>query len=442
MNYFDQGVENYNNKNYVDAKKCFIEFIKQEPNNFVAHHNLGVTLIQLGLNDEAIPCFDLPCKNNYADSYISRGSAYRNLGKYVEALEDFAKTFIIDPYCAKAYSNYSNSLREFGKPDIALDFIKIANRINPDNTSQLNESITYLATENLVEGWKKYHYRWFYETGESLKPNLPGIEYDGSQDLSDKILLIYHEQGFGDCIQFARYINLCIQKNAKIVLLSKSKLTELMRFNYPGITVLDLNDNIPPYHYHVALLDLPKCFNTSIQSIPFSGAYLDVDEKLKSDWRNILGPKTKHRVGLAWTSNGIAYNTKFRRMDLNELVHIVNDKFEFINLHYTPNIEEKNLLDKYSIKNFNEHLGNFYYTAGLISNLDCVVTVDTVTAHLSGALGVPTYVMLPNYGCDWRWFTSRTDSPFYNSMRLFRKSGDNWDSVIQELKLHLNYLFY
>lgn len=440
MNDFEQGIQHYNNKNYAEARDCFERELAKQPNNYVLQHNLGVTYIQLGLNQESLSYFTNPCNNNYADSFISRGAALRNLGRYHEALRDFATTFAIDPDNSVAYSNYSNTLREFGRPDIALDFIKIANRIKPDNTSLLNESITYLALGDLTEGWKKYNYRWFYETGSSLKPQLPGPEYDGSQNIEGHTVLVYHEQGFGDCIQFARYITLLEQKNAKVILLSKPKLMSLMRHNYPNTTVVSWGQNIPEYHYHVALLDLPKCFGTTIDNIPLPTSYMTVDEALKTKWRNILGPKTKCRVGLTWTSNGIAYNTKFRRMELNELIHVVSDEYEFINLHFDPTDDEKKLLEQHGVRNLNDQLGDFYTTAGLISNLDCVISVDTVTAHLAGALGVPTFVMLPNYGCDWRWFLDRTDSPFYECVKLFRKVNDNWDSVIQDLKRNLNYL--
>jgi hypothetical protein len=97
------------------------------------------------------------------------------------------------------------------------------------------------------------------------------------------------------------------------------------------------------------------------------------------------------------------------------------------------------LLSKYNVKTFHEDLSGFYNTAGLISQLDLVISIDTVIPHLSGAMGVPTWVMLTDYGCDWRWFMNRNDSPFYNCMRLFRQTNGSWDNVLetifQELKL-------
>lgn len=438
MNDFDHGVLHYRNKNYSEAKTIFQNLLSNDPHNVVLNHNLGVVNVQLGLNLEALEYFDLPCKNNYVDSFLSRGAAFRNLGRYFDALRDFATTFLLDPDNHVAYSNYSNTLREFGRPDIALDFIKIANRIKPDNTSLLNESITYLALGDFKEGWEKYNYRWFYETGESLKPSLPGPEYDGSQNIAGLRILVYHEQGFGDCIQFSRYVNLLQNLNATVILLSKPKLMSLMQHNYPTVQVCKFGDDIPNYHYHVALLDLPKCFNTTIETIPYPTAYLSVDEGIKTKWRNKLGPKTKLRIGLTWTSNGVAYNTKFRKMNLDELVCVTSDEYEFINLHFDPSEQEQKLLKQYNIKSY--EMGDFYDTAGLMSNLDCVITVDTVTAHLSGALGVPTFIMLPNYGCDWRWFLNRNDSPFYECVKLFRKVNDDWDSVIQDIKRNLKFL--
>lgn len=440
MTDFELGVSSYLEKKYELAKLHFYNAIQQQPENYVAHHNLGVTLIQLGENESAIDFFALPCKNNYIESFISLGAALRNVGKYQEALTAFAYAFTIDKNHAVAYSNYSNTLREFGYPEIALDFIKIANRIKPDNTSLLNESVTYLTLENLTEGWKKYNYRWYYETGESLKPNLPGPEYDGSQDIKNKTILVYCEQGFGDCIQFIRYVNLLNKKDAKVILLCKPELSKLFQFSFPNIRVIDWGSEIPSYNFHAAMLDLPKCFNTNINTIPYTDAYLSIDEKIKNYWRNVLGQKTKLRIGVAWTSNNIAFTTKFRKINLIELANIFSTDYEFVNLQVGFSQEEKSILDRHNVRDFTNKFSDFYDSAGLISILDGVISVDTSTAHLAGALGIPTFVILSNYGCDWRWFQKRSDSPFYQSVKLFRKEGDSYTSVLNSIFTQLKYL--
>lgn len=440
MNYFDSGVIHYQNKKYNEAKNCFETFITSvEPNNLVAHHNLGLTLIQLGLDEESLKYFELPCQHQYVESFLSKGAALRNLGRYHEALRCFGQAFIIDSNNAKAYSNYSNTLREFGQNELALDFIKIANRLSPDNTSLLNESITYFALGDFIKGYEKWDYRWYYETGESLKPKLSGVEFDGTQSVENKVVFVYCEQGFGDCIQFVRYVNCLVNDKATVILYSKPQLYKLFTKNFSNILVVNWGDQVPTYDYHVALLDLPKCYKTTINTIPYITAYLNVDEQEKIKWKGLLGPKTKPRIGITWSSNGVAYNTKFRRLDLSELVSIFSDDYQFINLQYDTTDNEKELLSQYNVKNFEKNIGDFYNTSGLITQLDFVISVDTAIAHLSGALGITTYVMLPNYGCDWRWFSNRTDSPFYSNMKLFRKVSDTYDSVFHDIIAHVKY---
>ena len=111
MNDFEIGNQCYVSKDYQSAKECYERFLQLEPQNYIAWHNLGVTCCQLGLDEEALKAFELPCKQNYAESYLSRGSALRNLGRYREALISFAYAFALDPKHPTAYSNYGNTLR-------------------------------------------------------------------------------------------------------------------------------------------------------------------------------------------------------------------------------------------------------------------------------------------------------------------------------------------
>ena len=438
MNEFEQGNIHYMAKEYHEASECYKRFLQQEPENYVALHNLGIALCQLGRDEEALESFELPCQHNYTESWLSRGTALRNLGRYKEALITFAHTFALDPKHATAYSNYGNTLREFGLPELAIPFLKIAQDLTPGNVNyELNESISHLMNSDLVEGWKKYNARWYYQSDIIFKPNLPGPEYDGSQDIVLKRVLVYYEQGFGDSIQFIRFINVLKQKGAIVLLITKPQLFDLFKFNFPDLLVLNADDQLPVYHFHVALMDLPKCFGTTIDTIPSSSAYLDVDEGMKQKWKQLLGPKTKKRIGLLWSPNKVAFISRFRRIELEKLLSIVSDEYEFVSLSYEVDEQILELLAKYNVKTFHENLSGFYNTAGLISQLDLVISIDTVIPHLSGALGIPTWVMLTDYGCDWRWFMNRNDSPFYNCMRLFRQTNGTWDTVLESIKLEL-----
>lgn len=439
MNDFEQGNIHYMAKEFYEASECYKRVLQQEPNNYIVWHNLGITLCQLGQDEEALKCFDLPCQHNYAESFLSRGTALRSLGRYKEALATFAQTFVIDPKHPTAYSNYGNTLREFGLPEIAIPFLQLAQQLKPNDVNyELNESVCHLMKGDLIEGWKKYYARWWYQSDTSFKPQLQGPEYNGSQDIVGKIVLVYYEQGFGDSIQFVRFAKLLKDKGAVVVLVTKPQLYELFKHSLPEITVINADQQLPPYHYHVALMDLPKCFNTTIDTIPYPTPYLSVDDTQQKTWQERLGPKTKKRIGLLWSPNKIAFITRFRRIELEQLLSIVNDEYEFISLSYEVDENILSLLDKHNVKTFHENLNGFYNTAGLISQLDLVISIDTVIPHLSGALGVPTWVMLTDYGCDWRWFMNRNDSPFYECMKLFRQTNGTWDSVINQIKLELD----
>ena len=441
MNDFEQGNIHYMAKEYYEASECYKRFLQQEPENYIALHNLGIALCQLGRDEEALKCFELPCQHNYAESWLSRGTALRNLGRYKEALITFAQTFALEPKHPTAYSNYGNTLREFGLPEIAVPFLKIAQELKPNDVNyELNESVCHLMKGDLVEGWKKYNARWYYQSDISFKPNLPGPEYDGSQDIVNKRVLVYYEQGFGDSIQFIRFINVLKQKGAIVLLITKPQLFDLFKFNFPDLLVLNADDQLPTYHFHVALMDLPKCFGTTIDTIPSPSAYLDVDEGMKQTWKQLLGPKTKKRIGLLSSPNKVAFISRFRRIELEKLLSIVSDEYEFVSLSYEVDEQILELLAKHNVKTFHENISGFYNTAGLISQLDLVISIDTVIPHLSGALGIPTWVMLTDYGCDWRWFMNRNDSPFYNCMRLFRQTNGTWDTVLESIKLELQNL--
>lgn len=434
---FNQANEDYNNKKFIEAGEKYRTILESVPDNHVVWHNYALSLIALEKFQEGIDALEKPINQGYVESYLSRGSALRSLGKYNEALIDFAKCFLADGTNAKAYSNYGNSLREFGMPEVALPFLKTALKLEPDNpTFRLNESVAYLLSGDLINGWKNYDARWFYQSDVSFKPELPGVEYNGTQDVIGKIVCVYCEQGFGDSIQFVRYVKVLQNMGAKIILVTRPQLVSLFQYNFPDIDIRTEYKDLA-YHYHVPLMELPKCFSTSINNIPYPEPYLTVSDSLVKKYEQQLGPKTKKRVGIIWSSNSIAFITRFRQVPLEPLLKAMADAdCETVNIEFDVSGEELDLLSKYNVKIVKQ--GDFDDTAALIKSCDCIVTVDTVYAHLAGALGVPTYVMLADYGMDWRWLLKRKDSPFYNSVKLFRQHGDSdWLPVFYDVQNEL-----
>ena len=258
-------------------------------------------------------------------------------------------------------------------------------------------------------------------------------EYNGTQDINSKIICVYCEQGFGDSIQFIRFVKLLQNKGARILLVTRPELVTLFQYNFPEIDIRTGYDNLA-YHYHVPLMDLPKCFNTTIDTIPSPGPYLSVSNSVIEKYNQLLGPKLKKRVGIVWSSNSIAFTTRFRQVPLEALLKTLFLNVELVNVKYDTTPEEIDLLNRYNVKIVPQ--SNFEDLAGIIKNLDLLVSVDTVHAHLAGSMGIPTHVMLADYGMDWRWFLHRRDSPFYECVKLFRQHGDsNWLPVFRDILL-------
>lgn len=431
---FNASNENYNSKKFIEASEGYRKLLDIMPDNVVVWHNYALSLVSQGKFTEAVDALTLPIQKGYTESYLSRGTALRSLGKYQEAMADFVNCLLKDPTSAKAYSNLGNSLREFGMPKVALPYLNVALSMEPNNpTFKLNESVAHLLSGDLINGWKNYDGRWYYQSDVSFKPQLPGTEYDGTQDVNDKIICVYCEQGFGDSIQFIRFIKILQDKGAKILLITRPQLVSLFQYNFPDIEIRTGYNDLA-YHYHVPLMELPKIFNTSIDTIPHPDAYLSVSDNLIAKYQAELGPKTKKRIGIVWSSNAIAFITRFRQVPLESLLQTLSGlDCEIVNIEFDVSAEEGELLKRYNVRMVEQ--GGFDDTAALIKNVDLLVTVDTVYAHLAGALGVPTYVMLADYGMDWRWFLHRNDSPFYNCVKLFRQHGDGkWLSVFNDIK--------
>jgi tetratricopeptide (TPR) repeat protein len=431
-----QGIIDYNEKRYLDASEKFKVLCEVDPSNVILWHNYGLCLVNLNRFTEAIEALNIPCNAGYSESMLSKGAALRSMGRYEDALCEFFNCMTIDPTNAKAYSNYGNSCREFGLTELAIKYFDIALKTEPNEpTFRLNHSIANLLKGDLLNGWKNYDARWFYESDSNFKPQLPGEEYNGTQDINGKIVCVYCEQGFGDSIQFIRFVNVLQSRGARVLLVTRPQLVSLFQYNMPEVEIRTGYDNLS-YHYHVPLMDLPKCFGTTIDTIPNPEPYLSVSNNIVQKYNEQLGPKTKKRIGIVWSSNSIAFITRFRQAPLEPLLQALGD-YEIINLEFDVNDEEKQILDKYNVKSCT--VDGFDDTAALMKTLDLVVTVDTVYAHLAGALGIPTYVMLSDYGMDWRWFLKRTDSPFYNSVKLFRQHGDSdWLKVFNDIKTELD----
>jgi hypothetical protein len=206
---------------------------------------------------------------------------------------------------------------------------------------------------------------------------------------------------------------------------------------------------IPTYDYHCSILSLPHAFRTSIGSILSDIPYLSVDSKKKLAWKSKLGAKTKPRIGIVWAGGFRPNNPELhlvnnrRNIQLEKFSALKDLDIEIYSLQKGEQAEKElkefqttNILGR-TIIDYTRDLHNFSDTAALIENLDLVISVDTSTAHLAGALGKPVWI-LNRYDNCWRWLLKRIDSPWYPSAKLFRQRIDgDWDDVMVEVKKNL-----
>jgi hypothetical protein len=287
-----------------------------------------------------------------------------------------------------------------------------------------------------AEGWREYEWRWMWN-GFSTRPRQLGAPQWNGAPLGGSAILIHAEQGFGDTLQFIRYVKMVMERGGRPVIECPPQLVRLVR-TIREIEHVDSDfRRLPKFSAHCPLLSLPMLFDTRLETIPRSVPYLHVDPDSCRKWQEKLGATRPLRVGLAWAGNPRNRNNRNRSVELRQLAVLGEVKgIEFYSLQIGKAAKEENAKGKSppNLLNFTDELTDFADTAGLIANLDLVISVETAVAHLAGAMGKETWVMVEQIP-DWRWLLDREDSPWYPTMRLFRQRiVGNWSEVIDRVK--------
>jgi hypothetical protein len=258
---------------------------------------------------------------------------------------------------------------------------------------------------------------------------LPRLAHLG--DLKGRTIVIYHEEGFGDTIQFLRYVPLLAEKGARIIAWMPPELVRLARGQAGIAEVLTGNVNLPQFDYHCPIISLPYVFGTTLEAIPAQAQYIHADPELVAAWGKRLpaGP----RIGLVWAGEPRAYDPGAQALDRRRSLPFA----ALAPLTATPGIAFVSLqmgsAREQVASPVDDPMGevrDFADTAAIIANLDLVVSVDTAVAHLAGAMGKPVF-LLDRYDNCWRWLSDRTDSPWYPSLRIFRQhSMGDWSQAL------------
>jgi tetratricopeptide (TPR) repeat protein len=422
-------------KRFDEAVACLRRASEIEPDNADTLLNLSTALRNCGRDEESLACTDRILARNprHAPALNNRANALANLRRHQEALPVLDQAIALEPDLASAWVNRGNVLSALCRHDDAHASLQHALTITPDSAAtQWNASLMELLLGHFSTGWQAYESRWSMSSFELRRhTHLP--LWLGSADIRDRRIVLWHEQGFGDTVQFCRYAIMVAALGAAVVLEVQPALKTLLAQSLRGIAmVVATGEPVPPCDFATPLMSLPLAFRTETSTIPFAPAYLRADPHSVANWTQRLGPRQRGlRIGLALSGNATHKNDRERSLPADQLAPLCDDAEWFIIQKELRNAGELTFSRLPGVRYVGDELGDFADTAALIANLDLVISVDTAVAHLAGALGKPVWVLLPA-NPDWRWQLERGDSPWYPSARLFRQPmpGD-WDQVIQ-----------
>ena len=421
------------------AIQALDDAISLNPKFADAHTNRGILLGGLNEATKSLESLDQAIHLNptSATALNIRGTRLRELNRLSEALEDLNRALELQPAYAEAHNNRGNILRDLNKHEEALLCFDKALSLQPNYASaHWNKSITLLALGKFQSGWSEYEWRL------KLKPentrNYSAENWIGSSSLEGKKLFVYSEQGYGDIVQFCRYLPELASLKCEIIFELPQNLLSLISSLSCKFTALAKGDSLPKFDAYCALMSLPHALGTDLNSIPGKTPYLSVDPDKKSEWEKFLGPREKTRIGLAWSGRKTHQNDHNRSIPLELLHPILQLPHEFHSLQTEYRSDDLKTLNRITaLSRHDDVIEDFADTAALVECLDLVITVDTSIAHVAGALGKPVWVLLP-YSPDFRWMLKRIDSPWYPTAKLFRqKNRNDWSSVIENLVNHL-----
>ena len=426
-----------------EAVACFEQALRLDPGRADAHNNLGIALQESDRTAEAIEHYDaaIRWRSGFDAAMYNKAQALRQIRKLEEAAHWFRECLEVNPAHRDAYYNLGNTYKDLLRFEDAIGHYRNALALDPGNGDvRWNLALACLATGRLAEGWQEYESGLSSGKRPFVDPGCP--RWDGSP-LGGKTVWVRAEQGFGDTLQFVRYLPFVKGRGGRVVLECQKGLGRLLERCVGADLVVErpspLREGERP-ELAVPLLSLPGIFGTTLETIPAVVPYLQPDPRLREEWAQRLVPHPGLRVGLVWAGSPAHANDASRSCTLDQLAPLARvEGVTFFSLQKGPAGEQvSSPPEGMRIADLGPDLADFADTAAAAANLDLVVTADTAVAHLAGALGRPVWVFLSLIP-DWRWLLDRADSPWYPTLRLFRqKAGGDWGPVFEEMALALS----
>ncbi len=414
--------------------------IEMQPDLAEAYGRKGDAELALGRVADARLSFEqaLARKPGLTSAHLGLGGALSAEGRFDAALEAFEAAVTLNPASLAAHFNRGNVLRALGRVDDAIASYDAAIALNPDFAiGHHNRAFCLLQAGRLSEGFAAYEWRIKCPTFDDPRYSLPN-RWAGADDLAGKRLFVFPELFQGDLMQFGRYASMAAARGAKVTLAAPRPMHALLGGLAGDVTLVE-EGVTPDFDLQCPLMSLPHAFGATLQTLPGAASYLSADPARVARWRERIGTEG-FKVGVVWQGSTQPYALPLARsFPLAMLAGIASlPDVRLISLQKVNGLDQ---LDALPADMAVEALGDdfdpgpdlFVDTAAAMAACDLVITPDTSTAHLAGALGVRTWVALP-YVADWRWLMGRADSPWYPNTRLFRQVERGvWDSVFAEM---------
>lgn len=421
---------------YAEALASYGKALEYRPDAADVLCNYGNALHELQRYEESLASLDraLALRGDFADAHYNRGNTLKQMGRLAEALSSYDRAIAIDPRLTVACNNRGLLLHDLGRFEEALASYGQAIGLEPEYAdAHWNRSLTLLLLGDFVAGWQEYEWRWRRTMVKDVATVFEQPLWLGESDLRGRTILLHAEQGLGDTIQFCRYAPRVAALGARVVLEVQPALVPLLDQIEGVDKLIGRGEKLPAYDCHCPLLSLPLAFGVGLADIA-GEPYLKAAPSQLAAWQALLGEHRKPRIGIVWSGSTGHQNDRNRSIPFAEFGQIVREGLDYCCLQKEIRpVDQECLAGHPEIRTFEAELRDFVDTAALIEQMDLVVTVDTSVAHLAGALGKETWLLLP-FIPDWRWLLDRADTPWYESVRLFRQpvAGD-WASVLKEV---------
>ena len=392
----EKAIGHHRRGEFDDAIKDYKEILKDDPDNVTILYHLGVGLSDTEQWDDAIKYLEQAIKqqDNHAEAHNSLGHAHAGKLDFKKAIKSYEAAIAADQKYA---------------------------------TAHFNRGCVMLKLGDYAEGWKEYEWRWKMPTFQPF--SCPQPQWQG-EDIKDKTILVHTEQGNGDAIQFARFLPEVKSRCKKLIIVCTEPLRLLFKemdcvdeVRLPGNLPADLFDTYCPIMSLAGVLEIDEA------SLPASTPYISISKQVVVP---TLEDNGKPKIGLVWAGSPTQQINHHRSCPIEDMMAITADEqYDFYSLQLPISTEHQEVLGKHNITNLEQELVSYSHTGALIQQMDLVISVCTSVVHLSGALNIPSIVLLSPHA-DWRWLVDEKQSTWYPNTKILRqkKSGD-WAEIVK-----------